>query len=131
MVARRNIGLRLVLAVVGFDLVFLKLAVDASGPVTDHGQLTWIIRLAATGAFVTLAGMLIQLEIRSAGDRRIYNACERRIEAIQLGQDPSQVRTPRSGWVATVRESWATTWPLAGVFVLTVVVWWFAGILTR
>jgi hypothetical protein len=130
MVERRNIGLKIVVGLVTFDLLFVKFAVDASQAVSHPGQLTWIIRAVATGAFITLAGMLTQIEIRSARDRRIYRACERRIEALQLGTDPSQISQRVDPWFIIVRDSWATTWPLAGFLLLTAAIWWLAGILT-
>jgi hypothetical protein len=116
MVERRNIGLRIVVGIVAFDLIVLKLAVDAASRVSDHGQLAWAVRLISVGAFVVLAGMLFQLEVR--------------VETMQW--DPGRPPAPpqeESLWF-TLRQSWATTWTLAGVLVLTIAMWWMAGLLT-
>jgi hypothetical protein len=130
MVERRNIGLRIVVGIVAFDLIVLKLAVDAAGQVSDHEQLAWIVRLIGVGAFVVLTGMLIQLEIRNRGDRSVYRDAEKRIEELQWdpGRAPERPRE-ESIW-STVRQSWATTWTLGGVLVLTIAMWWMAGLLT-
>jgi hypothetical protein len=129
MVDRRAIGLKIVVGVVGFDLVVMKLAIDAAGHVADHDGLAWVVRLIATVALIVVAGMLFQLEVRSRRDRILYWASERRAEAIQTGADPAGVvSSGETRWDA-VRNSWATTWPLAGVFGLTVAMWLLAGLL--
>jgi hypothetical protein len=130
MVERRNIGLRIVVGIVAFDLIVLKLAVDAASRVSDHGQLAWAVRLISVGAFVVLAGMLFQLEVRNRADRTVYRDAERRVETMQW--DPGRPPAPpqeESLWF-TLRQSWATTWTLAGVLVLTIAMWWMAGLLT-
>ena len=129
MVDRRAIGLKIVVAVVGFDLVVMKLAIDAADNVTNHQELAWIVRLIAVGAFVVLAGMLTQLEIRSRRDRMVYWACQLRAEAIREGRDPANVTPAAETPLKTVRNSWASTWPLLGVFGLTVAICWLAGLL--
>jgi hypothetical protein len=88
MVERRNIGLRIVVGVVAFDLIVLKLALEAADNVNDHAELAWAIRLIAAGAFVVLAGMLLQIEIRNRDDRAIYTTATTRAERIRLGEPP-------------------------------------------
>jgi hypothetical protein len=130
MVERRNIGLRIVVGIVAFDLIVLKLAVDAADQVSDHSQLAWAVRLIAVGAFVVLAGMLFQLEVRNRADRTVYRDAEQRVEAMQWNPErPHAPPLEESLWF-TLRQSWATTWTLAGVLVLTVAMWWMAGLLT-
>jgi hypothetical protein len=131
MVERRNIGLRIVVGIVAFDLIVLKLALDASDRVSDQSELTWSIRLIAVFALVILAGMLAQLEIRNRGDRQLYRAAERRMEAIRLGEDLTKVKPVEESWPYTVRQAWATTWPLLGMLVLTIAIWWMAGLLAH
>lgn len=130
MVERRNIGLKIVVGVVGFDLVVMKFAVDAADSVSDPSELAWAIRLVAIAAFAVLAGMLTQLEIRNRSDRSLYRAAELRAERIRLGQPPIQTDPEPESVPYTIKHSWATTWPLAGVLMLTVAICWLAGILT-
>jgi hypothetical protein len=128
MVDRRAIGLKIVVGVVGFDLVLIKLAIEAASHVTDAQELAWIVRLIATGAFVVLGGMLYQLEVRSLQDRKVYWESERRAEAIRTGDDIAKVRFQETPW-GNVKTAWASTWPLGGIFVLTAAIWVFAGLL--
>jgi hypothetical protein len=131
MVERRNIGLRIVVGVVAFDVIVLKLALDAADNVGSHSQLAWATRLIAVGAFVVLAGMLLQLEGRNRRDREVYRAAELRAEAIRAGKPLSNISWPEESFWFTVQQSWATTWPLAGLFILTVAIWWLAGLLAH
>jgi hypothetical protein len=131
MVERRNIGLRIVVGVVTFDVIVLKLALDATDSVSDHSELAWAIRLIAAGAFVVLAGMLLQLEGRNRRDRVVYRAAEQRADAIRLGKPASQAQPEEESIWYTIRQSWATTWTLGGVFILTIAIWWLAGLLTH
>jgi len=124
MVERRNIGLRIVVGIVGFDLLVLKLALDASESVTDHSELAWAVRAVAAGAFAVLTGMLIQIESRNRTDRKIYIAASSRADAIRkggstVGMNAEDVK--ESLW-KTVKNSWATTWTLLGVLFLTVTI---------
>ncbi len=130
MVERRNIGLRIVVGVVAFDLIILKLALDATDSIEDQSELAWAIRLIAVGAFVVLAGMLLQLEGRNRRDRMVYRAAELRADAIRMGKPlPNEAPEEETIWFS-IRQSWATTWTLGGVLVLTIAIWWLAGLLT-
>jgi hypothetical protein len=131
MVERRNIGLRIVVGIVAFDLLVLKLALDAADQVSDQSELTWAIRGIAVFALIVLTGMLVQLEIRNRGDRQVYRAAERRMEAIRRGEDPAGIEAPEEALSYTVRQAWATTWPLLGVAVLTVAIFVMAGLLAH
>jgi hypothetical protein len=72
--------------------------------------------------------MLYQLEVRSLQDRKIYWESERRAEAIRMGDDIAEVKFGETPW-GSVKTAWATTWPVGGIFVLTVAIWLFAGLL--
>lgn|GEM_PF-2804247 len=128
-VARRNVGLRIVVGVVAFDLILLKLALEVADQVPDHAELAWSIRAIAAFAFLALAGMLVQIEQRNRDDRREYRNAIERVRAIRRGEDPGGIETPEEDFWHTVRRSWATTWPLLGAFALTVAIWVIAGLL--
>jgi hypothetical protein len=130
-VARRNVGLRIVVGVVAFDLILLKIALEVSGQVLDQDGLTWAIRGIVTFAFITLSGMLIQIEHRNRDDRREYRNAIERVRAIRRGEDPAAIETPEESLRLTVRRSWATTWPLLGTLALTVAIWVMAGLLSH
>src|SRR3954454_12884455 len=131
MVERRNIGLRIVVGVVAFDLIVLKLALEAADKVTDQTELAWAIRLIAAVAFAVLAGMLLQIETRNRDDRAVYRAATDRAEKIRQGKPmPAQTLPTESFWL-TVSRSWATSWTLGGVLVLTIAIWWMAGLLAQ
>jgi len=127
MVERRNIGLRVVVGIVAFDLVILRYALDSTGDISDQSELTWALRMIATVAFVVLTGMLCQLEIRNRSDRILYKDAEHRAEKIRRGEPPMHEPKTES-LIFTIRQSWATTWPLAGVLSLTIAIWWLAGL---
>ena len=129
-VARRNVGLKIVVGMVAFDLIVLKLALEVSDQTADQDSLTWAIRAIAIFAFLTLAGMLAQIEHRNRDDRRAYRNAAERVRAIRQGEDPAKIKTPEESLWQTVRRSWATTWPLLGVLVLTVAIWVMAGLLS-
>jgi hypothetical protein len=131
MVERRNIGLKIVVGIVAFDLLILKLGLDAAEQVSDYQELTWALRLVAVFAFVILAGMLVQLEIRNREDRRLYRAAERRMDALRRGEDASAIEPLDESTWHTVRQSWITTWPLLGMLGLTIAIWWIASLLTH
>lgn len=131
MVERRTIGLKVVTGVVTSDLLVLKLAVDSADHVGNHNQLAWAVRLILVVAFVVMAGMLVQLEIRNRDDRCIYRLAERRADAIQNGEDPKKVVGRTEGPWATTSRSWASSWPFAGVFFLTIALCWLAGLINR
>ena len=128
MIARRNIGLRIVVGVVGFDLLMLKLALEASDKVSDQTELAWAVRIAAVGAFVVLAGMLIQIESKNRIDRGIYRAAARRAEEIRKGHAPPAIDSEPESLRYTVKQAWATTWPLIGVLALTITICWTAAL---
>jgi hypothetical protein len=131
-VARRNVGLRIVVGVVAFDLILLKIALEVSDQVVgDQGRLTWAIRAIAVFAFFALAGMLVQIEHRNRDDRREYRNAIERVRAIRDGEDPATIETPEEPFWHTVRRSWATTWPLLGTLVLTAAIWVMAGLITH
>lgn len=128
MAERRTIGLKIIVGIVGFDLLIMKLATDMTKNVASHTQLAWIVRLILIGAFVVVAGMLIQLEVRNSRDRGLYLLAEHRAEAIHGGRPLTDVRyIAESPWRA-VRQSWATTWPLGGILCLTIGLCWMAGL---
>jgi hypothetical protein len=129
MVARRNVGLRIVVGVVAFDLLLLKIAVEAADRVDDLAGLTMAIRLIAVCAFLVLAGMLTQIEIRNRDDRLVYRNASGRVQAIRRGSSPHAEADLREGFWTSVGRSWATTWPLPGVLVLTIAIWSVAGLL--
>jgi hypothetical protein len=131
MVARRNVGLRIVVGVVAFDLLLLKVAVEAADRVDDQAGLTMAIRLIAVCALIVLAGMLTQIERRNRDDRLVYRNATERVRAIRRGSTPRPVGDLREGFWTTVSRSWATTWPLLGVLVLTIAIWSIAGLLTH
>jgi len=131
MVERRNIGLRIVVGVVAFDLIVLKLALEAADKVSDQGELAWAIRLIAAVAFAVLAEMLLQIEGRNRDDRAIYSAATERAEKIRQGKPPPVEAPPAESFWLTVSRSWATSWTLGGVLVLTIAIWWMAGLLAE
>ncbi len=131
MVARRNVGLRIVVGVVAFDLLLLKIAVEAADRVDDQAGLTTAIRLIAVFAFLVLAGMLTQIEIRNRDDRLVYRNASERVRAIRSGSTPRAEEDLREGFWTSVSRSWATTWPLLGVLVLTIAIWSIAGLLVH
>ncbi len=131
MVARRNVGLRIVVGVVAFDLLLLKIAVEAADRVDDQAGLTMAIRLIAVVAFLVLAGMLTQIEIRNRDDRLVYRNATERVRAIRRGSTPRTEEDLREGFWVSVGRSWATTWPLLGVLVLTIAIWSIAGLLAH
>jgi hypothetical protein len=85
------------------------------------------IRLVAVAASVVMAGMLFQVERSNRRDRIRYRHAEARAEKIRLGEAPPRDPRPESTWYS-IRQSWATTWPLGGVLLFTVAIWWIAGI---
>jgi hypothetical protein len=128
MVERRNVGLKIVIGIVTFDLLLMKFGLDAGSKVSDHSELAWAIRFIAVAAFVVMAGMLIQIELSNRRDRIRYRHAEARAEKIRLGAaPPRQARAETIGF--SIRQSWATTWPLAGVLCLTMAIWWLAGLI--
>jgi hypothetical protein len=129
MVDRRAVGLKILVGVISFDLVVIKLGIDASAHVRNRSELAWIVRLVASTSFLVVAGMLFQLETRSRRGRALYWAAELRAEAIRRGHDPSVVATADETFAESIKNSWATTWPLAGLLGLTVAMWLLAGIL--
>jgi hypothetical protein len=129
MVERRNIGLKIVVGVVTFDLVILKVALDATKNVTDVGQLAWLVRVVVVAVLIITAGMLLQIEVRSRADRAAARTAEARADALLMGTEPSRVRTSEESLFTSVRHSWATTWPIAGLLVFTVVIWFVVAIL--
>lgn len=128
MVERRNIGLKIVIGIVTFDLLLLKFGLDAGDQVSDDSELTWALRLVAVVAFLVMAGMLFQLERSNRRDRIRYRHAEARAEKIRLGEAPPREARSETLWYS-IRQSWATTWPLGGVFFLTVAIWWLAGLI--
>jgi hypothetical protein len=120
MVSRRNIGLRIGVGITGFDLVLLKLAIDASAHVEDHDALAWTVRGVVIAALAITAGMLIQLEIRNHRDRLLYIAAENRAEALRKKGSADDVVAPTESIPKAVRNAWATTWPLMGLTGLTI-----------
>jgi len=131
MIARRNVGLRIVVGVVAFDLLLLKIAVEAADRVEDQAGLTMAIRLIAIFALLVLAGMLIQIELRNRDDRLVYRHAGERVRAIRRGATARAEQDRKEGFWITVSRSWATTWPLLGVLVLTIAIWSIAGLLTH
>jgi hypothetical protein len=129
MVERRNVGLKIVVGVVSFDLVILKIALDSTKNVRDVGQMAWLVRVVVVAVFVTTAGMLYQIEVRSRADRAAARTAESRADALLTGTEPSRVPSSVENLAASVRHSWATTWPIAGMLVFTVVIWQVASIL--
>jgi hypothetical protein len=127
MVERRNVGLKIVIGIVTFDLLLLKFGLDAHDKVSDPSELGWAMRLVAVVAFMVMAGMLTQVELSNRRDRIRYRHAEARAEKIRLGEAPPRDARSESAWYS-VRQSWATTWPLAGVLFLTVAIWWLAGL---
>ena len=126
---RRDLGLRAFVAFAVFDLAVIKLAADSVTKVHSVTQLGWILRLISVGSFVSLCGMLFQIEVRNRGNRSEYIDTEIVIKALKNG-DPLSPRYSES-LPTTVRNSWATTWPLASATVLTAASWWCAGVLHR
>ncbi|MFD9412430.1 hypothetical protein ACFWBN_36230 [Streptomyces sp. NPDC059989] len=127
MTERRKIGLQVAVGAITFDLLMMKLALDAVDRVKDVQQLGWILRIAAIAAFLGSVGMLAQIEARSKKDRTRYDTAAAKAEAIREGnQLPAAVTEDfwKSFW-----RSWATTWPLLGVLGLTISVCWFAALL--
>ena len=129
-VARRNVGLRIVVGVVAFDLIILKIALEASDQVADQAGLVWAVRAIVAFAFLALAGMLIQIEHRNRDDRREYRNAIDRVKAIRRDENPAAIETPEESFAYSVRRSWATTWPLLGTLILTVAIWVIVGLLS-
>jgi hypothetical protein len=128
MIARRNVGLKVIIGIVTFDLLILKFGFDAGGDVTDVSELTWAIRVVSAMAFVVLMGMLIQIEVSNHRDRIRYRYADARAKKMQMGQAPPPKAKQETFW-ASVGRSWATTWPLLGVLCLTAAIWWLAGLI--
>jgi hypothetical protein len=130
-VERRNIGLRILVGVVTFDLLFMKLALDAADRVQNVGQLAWTVRLAAIGALLTLAAMLYQIEVRSRRDRTACRTAEERARCLFEERDPLEIPAHSETYWGSWRQSWATTWPMLGMLFLTVAIWWLAGLMVQ
>src|SRR5512138_1423909 len=88
MVERRNIGLKIVVGVVSFDLVILKVALDSAKNVTNVNELASLVRLVVVAVFVITAGMLFQIEVRSRADRSAAKTAETRADALLMGTEP-------------------------------------------
>jgi hypothetical protein len=116
-------------AVAVVDFVATKLALDAAGRVSDPQQLTSVLRFVLIGGFVALAGMAVQIERRNRLDRIVYLTNEDRALAALRGDDPASVQGHAETPWRSVRQSWATTWPLVGLAGLTAALCWFAGLI--
>jgi hypothetical protein len=127
MESRRDIGFRVAIGIVGFDLLAVKLALDSADHVTSLHQLTWVIRIITVSSFIALSGMLFQIEVRNRLDRAKYTWAELTREAMD------SVGAPPAGYVLdslgkTIRNSWAATWTVAGAAGLTIAFWWLAAL---
>jgi hypothetical protein len=105
----------------------LKLVLDTSISISGTPEFTWAIRLMATGAFAALAGLLFQLEGRNRTDRLIYRDAEMRMGGTRT-RKLLQRDAPEGSLWRTIHRSWATTWALVCVLVITIGIWGLAGV---
>jgi hypothetical protein len=58
---RRDVGLRVTIGIVGFDLLAIKLAFDSVEHVSNLSAMTAVVRIITISAWVAMTGMLIQI----------------------------------------------------------------------
>jgi hypothetical protein len=125
---RRDVGLRVTIGIVGFDLLAIKLAFDSVEHVSNLSAMTAVVRIITISAWVAMTGLLIQIELRNRLDRAKYRWAEDRAIALRTGATPPAIPVNDSFW-RTIRASWAGTWPVLGGIGLTVALWWLAGLI--
>jgi hypothetical protein len=125
---RRDVGLRVTIGIVGFDLLAIKLALDSVEHVSNLSALTAVVRIITLSAWVAMTGMLFQIELRNRIDRAKYKWAEEWAIALRTGATPQPVPVNDSFW-RTIRNSWAGTWPVLGGIGLTIAIWWLAGLI--
>ncbi|MFB0632753.1 hypothetical protein [Streptomyces sp. AB3(2024)] len=71
------------------------------------------------------------MEIRNRKDRIKYRTYSARAQAALHGGAAGLVTEKREGFWYSVRQSWASTWPLGAVLGLTIALYWFAGLIAH
>lgn len=127
---RRNIGLRIYFGYVVFNLFLLR----GSTEVVPHMKSLLLLRvLVAMAGFISLAivgGMLRQIELSNRRDRQAYRWYHESALELARGHEPPPEPAVESWW-ESIQKSWASTWPLLGGILLSVVVLLFALNLKR
>lgn len=128
MESRRTLSYQAFLGLLGFYFVLFQ-AIEKLIPLIDPSLehlLRWVMTVVVIAAFTLFLAFSWQVEVRNAGDRKKYSHLEKDLW-------DSVVSTPIDDQISTadlVRRSWATTWPLLTLFVLSIallaVIWTYS-----
>jgi hypothetical protein len=131
MESRRSLSLRILTGVVALYLFGIWGAGELTKYICELNKLRYVMRGAAVTICILYACFIFQIEKRNKFDREKYLALERYIWDRITGALTPALKIETECFCTALSKSWAGTWAVIAVALLSVVTWIIAGLLQK